>query len=328
MKVSNGSRHLDARPRPERVRPLPRLHCRGGRLPDLRQEGPPQGGAGQVADGLHPGRDRDREVRPGQQPVADGQWSDRRERAPAGRGPAQSAHRQPAAQDARPRHLQGARCEHHRRALLVQQLRRHGDRAQHDAAPRHQRRRHRPRHRRLPACYQRSPPAARPQQEGRRPARRRLRRAKDSDSWLRGQAQEDDQGPQGRDQAHAGAGRPESQARAAGLLRADTQGRSQQPRPPRDRGHRAALPRRALRVGRRHPQRLRLLRPRPVLLCAGRHQHPPHRQRAAARQHTGAVQRSAPRRSHLLRQPVIQPPRGNLRGRNARSSRRRTPVPW
>ena len=73
-------------------------------------------------------------------------------------------------------------------------------------------------------------------------------------------------------------------------------------RPLERRVHRPAVSRRPLRVGRRQPERVRLLRPRHVLLRADRHRPLARRDRPAARQPPRVAQRAAARRPRLLRQ--------------------------
>ncbi len=92
-----------------------------------------------------------------------------------------------------------------------------------------------------------------------------------------------------------------AQAKLRAQLGTHPESRSQQPRASRDHRHRQTLLRRALRVGRSQPERLRLQRPHHVLLRADRREPLPRRDHAAACEHAGGAVRPAAGRPHLLR---------------------------
>ena len=109
---------------------------------------------------------------------------------------------------------------------------------------------------------------------------------------------------------------PAAEAAAAGRHHLD--GR----RPRLDRVDRAAIPGRALRVGRRQPVGLRLLRPTHVLLRAARHLAAPQRGHAVRRLHARRARLRAARRPRLLRLLGRRhPPRRHLRRRRLHDRR-------
>ena len=230
----------------------------GARVADLQQEGAPQGRAGQPRDGLHAGRDRRREVQPGHEPA---RHASSRRSARTSTCSTVAEHnlqtRQQAAQGARREHLQVARRRHRRRPLPGRQLRRAGHAARHDGRAS------------ATATSTRSRPSPRTAATSRTGASSSRPTRRPPPSWspsatpqkneilaLESRAREHDHGPQGRDQAAAGAG-----ARCARKLAA--QRLLGGPIPdvdPNSPGHpeivaiAAALLRRALRVGRRQPR--------------------------------------------------------------------------
>ena len=265
---------LGARPYAVRLRPLPRLRDGGGSLPHLPEEGPPQGGAGQAAGGVHPAEiaTEKYDQATSQLDTVNAQIAENERLL----GVAQSNLNM--ANDELKAHAQDIYKA--RDVGIVDVLfsansfdDRGGLELDMDAAARQQRRQHRSCHLRLPAEHQGPSYGAR--RSARRPPPSLLAECAAQKSPILGYEAK-------LKKMTKGLQKEIKQMQAEEALRAKLalQGYSgpipqvdpQQPRPPRRCvGHRPTVPWRALRLGRREPERLRLLRPHDVLLRADRH---------------------------------------------------------